>query len=751
VHELIARNGFDKFYDLSDGNLQPAKSLVFQKRDYTWLRALVTAAEASEIAALRLDVQGMSCIACAWLIEQLFSRKPGALEIRVNPALGTLEARWQTGVFDIVAFAQELQSFGYLLGPPGRERKADRPLLLRMGICGALAMNTMLFTLPGYLGMHPDAQFSSLFQRCSAVLGTLSIVVGGSYFFQRCWQSLRKGILHIDLPISLGLIAAYAGSLHAFYKGASGAAYFDFVSVFTFLMLVGRWLQQNAIERNRTRLLALQGDPPPVTDAVTGEKIPVSQIAPQMTLLVNPGQLVPVNSQLNSLAASLGMEWINGESEPAVAARGRILPAGAANCGQAAIEIRTLQGWPDSLLAKLSRLSPNTTERNATVERFIRYYIAGVLLIALSGFATWWLLAGDLARALQVAMAVLVVSCPCASGVALPLCTNLAVSRLRQKGLYVRDPGLWHKLDRLRRIVFDKTGTLTPESITLQNPEALDNLTGDHREALLALVRDSLHPTSSCLREQLLAAGVELKIAGEVTETIGFGLESKSNGAKWRLGRPEWAANLESTHKPGITATASGDCAFSCNSHVLARFSFAEEARADAADELRELQRRNCEIYILSGDRETKVAAMANRLGLNRDHYLAELSPEQKADWVAQHDHNDTLYIGDGANDSLAFDAASCTGTPAVDRGLLEKKASFYFLGRGIGGVRALLEMASTRRRTVQLVLLFTITYNLAAIAVSLAGHMNPLLAAIVMPASSLVSLLIVFAGLNRR
>jgi len=740
VHDLIAKNGLGQFYDLQDGSLPPVQSLVFQKRDYRWLEDLAR----DGAGVLLLDVQGLSCIGCAWLIERLYSRRPGALSIHVDPTLGRLAMRWQPGLFDVVDFARELQSFGYLVGPAGKSLPpASRALNLRLGLCAALAMNTMLFTIPRYLGMGADFQFAPLFYRLTLVLGTLSFLVGGSYFFGRSWRSVRQGILHMDLPISLGLIAAYAGSLFAWVSGAQDFVYFDFVSTFSFLMLAGRWVQQKAIERNRHQLLAAHAEPPPV-QLRNGEKVPVARIAPGDQFVVEPGQVVPVLADLQSRAATLGMEWINGESEVSQAQCGRLIPAGAMNCGQAAIEVEARESWNESLLARLLRIAPTGSSRDLRLERFLRGYISVVLALAVAGFCGWWVATGALLPALQVFISVLVVSCPCASGVALPLCRDLAASRARQFGVFVRNGELWTRIERVRKILFDKTGTLTLEGMSLLNPEALQHLDAGERSVLLALVRDSRHPVSGCLREELLASGVEpARTNAPVREVIGFGREIQHDGSVWRLGRAEWVSkNL---------VIPSVDCVLTRNGEPLAAFRFGESARDDAREELAALRDRGCQIFILSGDRRAKVAAMAGNLQVPDGQCLGELSPDEKAAQVRRIDARDTLYLGDGANDSLAIDEAWLSGTPAIDRGLLEQKADFYFLGRGLRGVRALLDIAAQRRRIAHAVVTFAIGYNALAIALCLAGRMSPLLAALLMPASSLVSLAIVTIGFRRQ
>jgi len=322
--------------------------------------------------------------------------------------------------------------------------------------------------------------------------------------------------------------------------------------------------------------------------------------------------------------------------------------------------------------------------------------------------------------------------------VALPLADDLAASFVGRLGVFLREGSLWSRLRSVRKIVFDKTGTLTLETMALRNPESLAALPVGEKAVLLAMVSDSLHPVSCCLRELLLAEGIEATAPANVKEFVGLGLERIVGREVWRLGRNGWAGKAEE------------DCVFSRNGEVLAAFSFEESVRTDAAEEIAALQKQGCEVFILSGDRPQKVATMAARLGVPSANCHATMSPQQKADWVRNIDRHDTLLIGDGANDSLAFNAAYCTGTPAIDRGLLEQKADFYFLGRGLSGIRQLFTTANRRRQTVRCVIGFALLYNFVAIAISLAGAMSPVVAAVLMPLSSLVSLAIVFVGRPR-
>ncbi len=744
VHDLLHDNGLEKFYDLRDGNGQPVKAHVFEPRDFEWLREMAGEAEGRSVpATLILDVQGITCIGCIWLIEKVFQNRTGALSIEINSSLGQVRLQWIAGEFDAVAFARELQSFGYLLAPPGKQENRESTFLVRrMGVTAALAMNCMLFTIPSYLGMDQSFEYAPLFSFLTMIFGTASLMAGGTYFIRRSWQSLRRGVIHIDLPIALGIVFSYAGSMYAWARADHSYVYFDFVTIFIFLMLLGRWTQQLAIEKNRNYLLNLQSQHQKVTRLPDETRIPVGDLSTGTRFALSPGQFLPVRSLLLSGDASFGMEWINGESEARVFRQGQTVPAGAIPLGSARTELRAEEDWTDSFLERLTSVPSRGIERYPVVERIIAVYIIAVLAIGGVGFTAWYFATGEAFTALQVLVSVLVVSCPCAIGVAWPLNDELATSSLRKAGVFVREPGLWHRLGRVKKILFDKTGTLTMEHLALRNPEALGSLSPTARRVLGSLVEGNLHPVSRCLRQHLFSTAPDPGAyddtgAIEIREIPGRGLEGITAEGVWRLGRPGWARG-DSTPSDD---SAEMDCSFTLEHTPLADFRLSEEIRADAREGIGRWREQGFEIYILSGDREEKVRSMTGQLGLPSDHGFSGMSPQDKADWIRRIDNRDTLMIGDGANDSLAFDATWCRGTPAVDRGLLEHKADFYFLGKGLDGIRKLFETSVRRRTTLRRVFTFTVAYNVMTLTLCLAGKMNPLMAAILMPLSSLISL----------
>ncbi len=744
VHHLLHKRGLADFYRYGE-TLSPAGNFVFHERDYDWIAALQAAGEAgpADLAEATVEVQGISCAGCVWLLEAVFLEQPGALSCLVNSSTGTVRLRWRSGGCDLAAYARDVQRFGYLLGPmQGPVSAGLQPLTRKLGLCGFLALNAMLFASPRYFGLASGDALAALFDLISFALATASILIGGTYFFRRAWTALRLGRLHIDLPISLGLIFAYAGSVAAWLKDQHSLNYFDFVSIFTFLMLLGRWLQERAVQANRRRLLGLKLSPGRVRvqrDGVESE-VESSELLAGQKFTVGRNQLVPVRSRLLDRGATMALNWITGEPAPREFSAGGIVPSGARSLADEDLLCEALEDWPTSQLAALLRIDAEREWRNRGLERLIRVYLGVVLVLSLAGFLAWGIGGGGWAAALQVMISVLVVSCPCAIGVALPLLDDIAAARLQQHGVYLREGSLWARLQRVRTLLFDKTGTVTLETLQPVDPGVMENLSPQTRSYLLRLVGRSLHPVAACLREILLARGAEPATGGApVREVTGMGLEWDSPIGRWQLGRASWV----------LGSGASVGTVLALDGTEVARFHFREELRPGAAGEVAQFQSAGLPVYLLSGDEPDRVHAMGRALGLPEGHALGGLSPDEKASLVRARWSGNALMLGDGANDSLAFDAALCRGTPAVDTGLLEHKADFYLLGRGLAGLGVLFAAAGRHRRTTLLVCGFALTYNALAVSAALAGWMSPLVAAVIMPLSSLTSIGLVLTGFS--
>ncbi|MEI8036799.1 MAG: heavy metal translocating P-type ATPase metal-binding domain-containing protein [Verrucomicrobiota bacterium] len=755
VAELISEQGFGQFYALKQGlAVAPVRSRPFEEHDFSWLAPKMEAAERlatanGDPARLDLGLEGISCVGCVWLVEKLFARHAGSLRAAANPSSGRLHLEWVPGKCTLEPFLRELCQFGYVAAPAGaaggdHER---RRLAARLGLCGAFALNAMGFSLPIYLGMPADSEFAGLFKLVAFLSATLSMLTGGGYFMERAWRAVRARSLHIDLPIALGLISAYLGSIAGWILGRERLMYFDFVSIFVFLMLAGRYLQTTAVERNRRRVIRQQPVPDSVPRAdAPGQMVGREEIVAGLRFLLGPGQALPVSGVLAAGEADFSLEWIHGEAEPLRIGAGSRLPAGAILLSRTPAVIEAHETWADSLLAKLT--APALGERGSPgLDRLLRVYLSVVLVLGVATLAGWcW--HGDWLTGAQAMISVFVVSCPCALGVAIPLADDMAASAMERLGVFVRTATLWPRLQRVRRVIFDKTGTLTLERPVLDNPKSVHGLNDAAALALARLTRGSLHPVARALLETLGHRGQKLLAArgdGEPREFPGLGVSLTTAQGTWSLGKAGWMGDGAA----GVIAETSGS-ELRRDGQWLASFHFTETLRPGAVAMLRRLEGDGLSLHILSGDHPAKVSRMARALGLPEAQALGGLSPEDKAARVRALDHQDTLYLGDGANDSLAFDAALVTGTPVVDRSLLESKADFYTLGSGLAFLPCLLATAAARARAVRAAFGFALLYNLTAVAFSMSGKMSPLLAAILMPLSSIASIAIV-ATISRR
>jgi Cu2+-exporting ATPase len=748
VYGLLHDENLDRYYDLRRGRGVPVAEVNASRRDAKWIEGVEARMhDAGGPARVTLDLQGLHCVGCVWLVEELFRRARGGEHIEVNPSLGRIDVVVLPD-FDFRGFVRSVERFGYLFGPAAkRAARASSDLLWRLGLCAAIAMNSMIFAIAMYAGLERGPLFE-LFTALNLGLGSVAVVVGGSVFFRSAWRAVHQRMLHLDLPIALGIALAFAGSVYSYAARRSEAAYFDTLDIFITLMLLGRWLQERVIERNRAWLLANDG-----TDGLLARRIVdgrlvlvrCAELKTGDTLLVAPGDLVPVDARLERGGATFSLDWIVGESTPRSYKQGDVIPAGAfAASGEAAV-LRTETDFEGSPLRELLRVperSSDTARASVWFQRLAKAYVTGVLSVAGAGFVAWWAGTHDIGRALSVTTAVLIVTCPCAFGIAAPLAYEMVQAGLRRAGLFVRRASFLDRAGDVRRIFFDKTGTLTMGTLALTNGEALGGLSDEQRQALYDLVARSGHPKSVAVREALDGQGLVLEDGACVVEQPGKGLELVRQGRTWRLGDPAWVTR---------EAPATGDVAFGCDGALVVALETAERLRPDAAREVRALASDGYEVWLLSGDTQRRVELAAAAGGVLRERAIGGQTPHEKARFLDAQDRGDTLFVGDGVNDALALDHAHVSGTPAVDRPYVPARADFFFVTPGLAPIRLALRSARALAQVVRADLVIALSYNALAIGLALSGRMSPLLCAVLMPASSLTTIGATIAALSPR
>ncbi|HEY1960602.1 MAG TPA: heavy metal translocating P-type ATPase metal-binding domain-containing protein [Polyangiaceae bacterium] len=744
VHGLIVARDLGRYYELRGARGIPVNDARPERHDTKWLDEIEARQGASGPSRVDLDVQGLHCSACVWIIDTLFERR-GGLRASINPSTGRLHAIVPVA-FDLRAFVSDVEQLGYRLGPPrARPARRSSALLWRLGICVAIAMNTMIFAIAIYAGLD-SGPLHRLFEALNLALATLAVAIGGGVFFASAWRGLRKRLLHLDVPIALGIGLAWAGSVASFVARRSSGVFVDTLDVFIALMLAGRFLQERLLEKNRLAILENDGAEGLLARRERDgrvETVRCTTLAPGNRIMVAAGDLVPVDARLASGRASFSLDWLDGESAPRSFSQGDVVPAGAFSATMSPTTLIVARDFTSSGLVELLR-TPLSRSADASAstpwwDRLAQIYSVAVLALAAIGFAGWMIASHDLARALEVTTAVLVVTCPCAFGIATPLAGELALSGLRRAGLYVRTPTFLDRAAHVKTVVFDKTGTLTSGSLRVRSRGALASLDDEARSALRDLASATWHPKSVAV---LSALGDAPRGFGLAVERPGLGVSLHRNGSEWRLGAPAWVA-------PG--ARANGDLAFGVDGRLVLAIATEEDPRADASREVRELGDSGFDVWLLSGDAQDRTTEIARAAGIERSRAIGACSAQEKASWVAAHDHGDLLMVGDGINDALAVERATCGGTPAIDRPFMAARSDFYFVTPGLRPIRLALAVARRVARVRTRNLGIALAYNVLSIGLAYAGVMSPLLCAVLMPASSLVTVLATVASLSPR
>jgi Cu2+-exporting ATPase len=573
----------------------------------------------------------------------------------------------------------------------------------------------------------------------------VSLFAGGGVFLKGAVAGLRRRVLHLDVPISLGMVLAYAGSTYGFLTGGPDHAYFDSLTVFIALMLVGRWAQEHILERNRNSLLETSGAENLTVKRVGHgmlEAVAAYEVRAGDELWIAPGDLLPVASILMRRPTEVALDWITGESDQVAFQPGDTIPAGAFNATRHGFTATSTEDFADSRLNDLLRATTISDDnfRPQWWHRISGWYVSAVLVAAAGGFAVW--VGRDVTQALRVTIAILVVTCPCALGLATPLAEELVHHLLRRAGVFVRKPSFLEKALSVRKILLDKTGTLTMGQLGLDEASRHDlaALPDRPRAVLRHMTARSNHPVSACVAAALADVGGlgEHALTGPESEALseapGEGLELELPDGVWRLGRPGFAAPQDdaSSWAQGAPPTL-----FTRDGVTLAVLHLHEDYKADAAEEIAGLTAGGFEVHLLSGDSQVKVDRAAAALGVPAERAQGGLDPEAKARRVAALDQRDTLMVGDGLNDSPSFEVAFCAATPAVDRPVLPGKADYFFLGDGIAAIARSLAAARHLRRVVRHNLAIAVGYNVFAVALCYAGLVTPVVAAVLMPVSS--------------
>lgn len=688
-------------------------------------------------AALDLLVTGARCAGCISKIEREMARLPGVESVRLNLSTGRLALGLRDGDVDPGRIIAALDKLGYPATPydPGaalvqRDREGRR-LILALAVAGFGAMNAMMFSVPIWAGLF-DQELGpatrSMMMWMSAAVGAPCAIFAGMPFFQSAWRSLRVGKANMDVPISVGVILTLGISFsETFLNGRD--AYFDAAVSLLFLLLIGRWLDHVLRAKARSAagdLLALQAPSACLLDSDGQERsVPLAEVRPGDRLRIRPGDRIPVDGVLEAGEALLDNSLLTGETAPEAVAVGQPCRAGALNTAGLLV-LRAEARSEDSALAAIARLvEAGAQSRSRYVrlaDRAATLYVPIVHAAALATFAGGWALGLEPREALLRAVALLIITCPCALGLAVPAVQIVASARLFRKGVLVKSGAALERLAEIDHVVFDKTGVLT---------EGRPELVGaDPAVIALAapLARASSHPLSRALAR---AAG-DGPLAADVVETAGQGVAGLIDGRPARLGRAAFVG--APTLRGGET-----ELWFGFEDAAPVRLQFSDTVRADAARTIAALRSRGVTIEILSGDLTASVEATARVVGVEA--WRAGLTPQEKSEAIDRltADGRKVLMVGDGLNDAAALARAHAAIAPGTALEASQNAADLVLSGPGLAPIVDALDVARSARRRALENFGFAALYNMLAAPAAMLGFVNPFVAALAMSGSSLV------------
>ncbi len=706
-----------------------------------------------------LIIEGITCAACIWLNEQHVAKLAGVAGVEINFATRRARVRWDERLIKLSDILAAVAAIGYRAYPYDAAkseelaRKERRSALWRVFVAGFGMMQVMMYAIPGYLAgdgdMAPDIE---LLLRWASLALTLPVVLySAAPFFRGAWRDLRLRRVGMDVPVALGVGAAFSASVWATLT-ASGEVYFDSVVMFVFFLLGGRFLEMTARQRAVSVTEALARLMPAFAARVanypqerSAEQVMAAELAPGDVVLVKPGETIPADGHVLEGVSCANESLLTGESAPVAKSPGVTVTGGAVNV-ESPLYIRVGQVGEATRLSAIVRLMERAAmEKPRIVEladRMASRFILALLLVAAAVAVFWYVI--DPSKALWITVSVLVVTCPCALSLATPIALTIASGAMARSGLLVTRSHAVETLARATHFVFDKTGTLTTGQMKLLETLPLGSL--DQKTCLelaAGIEQSSEHPIGLALREA--TSGV-FSAFSEVSNEPGSGMSVLYEGRRLRVGRPDFVASLHGQSLPASAQVlvSSSDTVIALGDEMgwLALFRLGDELRPEAAAMVAALKASGRHVTLLTGDAAPVALKVALALGI--DNVEASVSPQGKHDYVSHLQTGGAIVamVGDGVNDAPVLAKAQVSIAMGGGSYLARTQADLILLSENIDHLRRGVFIAWRALRIIRQNLLWAFAYNLVALPLAMCGYITPWMAGIGMSGSSLLVVL---------
>lgn len=689
-----------------------------------------------------LSVPGVHCGACIITLETALNHMPQVERARVNLSSKRVSVVWKAEVdgltTDPADLAKAVAATGYeahLYGSAQETSDDMRDKLIRaVGLTGFAAVNIMLLSISVWSGA--DASTRDMFHWLSALIAAPALIYGGRFFYISAYNALKHGHTNMDVPIALAITLSYTISLwETMHSGEH--AWFDATTSLLFFLLIGRALDHVMRDRARSAIAGLARLSPRGATVLledgSREYRAVTEIMPGDRVAIAVGDRVPVDGEIVNGSSDLDMSIANGESAPRVVRTGDLIQAGTLNLtGPLVMQATALAR--DSFLSEIIGLMEAAEGGRARyrrlADRAAQYYSPVVHLLALISFMAWGVLGGDWKQALLIAIAVLIITCPCALGIAVPVVQVVAAGRLFKNGIMVKDGSAMERLAEADMVLFDKTGTLT-----LGQPRLVrtTDIPADIMQLAAGIAAHSRHPLSQALARELDGPHVTFD---DITEIPGSGMAVKTADGIYRLGNRRFACAASAGARD---RHATSEVVLSLDDREIAQFQFEDSVRPGASAATLQLAQDDIEAEIVSGDRVQAVAALARRVGISA--WNGALAPAEKAQRCAElaSQGRKVLMVGDGINDAPALAAAYVSMAPATAADIGRQAADFVFMQDDLRAVSFAVDISKRAGRLIRQNFALAIGYNIIAVPIALAGYATPMIAAIAMSTSSII------------
>lgn len=693
----------------------------------------------ANLSEVTLSLDGISCAACAWLIEKQLHALPGVVLIRVNITTNRAILKWDDHQIRLSELLRAIHQLGYKAAPfePNQHEESYQQMLkqylYRLGVAGLATMQVMMLAVALYFEVFSDldAEFKQYFRVVSLIFATPVLIYSAQPFYLNAWRSIKGSTLGMDVPVSIALIFAYLASLWATVTG-TGEVFFESISMFTFFLLVGRFLEMRARRKAATASANLLKLVPAMARLKSGEQIPVRSLQIGDIVQVLPGEHIPADGEVVFGSTQVDESMLTGESIPVVKHNHDFVYAGTMNVDES-FELKVTCHKADSVISNIVRLQDEaqlSKPKIAQIADHVAKYFVAIILIIAAG--TWWYWHQHQPEsAFWIMLSVLVATCPCALSLATPTAVTCSTSRLGSLGILLRKGHVFETLCQVDQIVLDKTGTLTEGDIQISQCSVLNpEFTQAECFAIAAsLEKHANHPIADSFTGY---ESSEINVE-HVKNIIGSGLSGEYQQATWKIGTLNFVSDGAAT-MPEQASTIY----LSRDHQLMAQFEYQDPIRPESAEFIKALKTKGLKVMVLTGDSLQSTQKVASQLGI--DDYHCQLKPEDKLNQLnlLNQDHV-TLMIGDGINDAPTLAGAHLSVAMGSGSDVAKASADMVLLGDKLNKVLDARDLALQTRRIIRQNLAWALGYNALILPLAVMGFIAPYFAVIGMSASSII------------